>query len=165
MPSGIYIKTKEHGKKISEAKKGKIPKNVKLFTKNGEKTRFKKGNKLRLGKSWIPSKEWRKKQAELHKGEKSYLWKGGAMKNYSEMEKIRKSIEYKSLLKNRMEFDDYRCMDCGERGGKLEVNHILEFSKYSRLRMEFNNLETLCKSCHRVKTNAFMKKSDILVYN
>lgn len=133
----------------------------------------------RKNNSYLVSEETRKKMSLAHMGIKkpfvsermrkmvgslSHFWRGGRMKDYPELKQARLTTEYKDLLKDRMKFDDYRCMDCGERGGKLEVNHILEFSQYPRLRTEFNNLETLCKSCHKVKTKAFMSRINKLEY-
>jgi 5-methylcytosine-specific restriction endonuclease McrA len=45
--------------------------------------------------------------------------------------------------------DDYRCFDCGERGGRLEAHHIYAFAKYPRLRLVLENGITLCRDCHK----------------
>jgi len=47
------------------------------------------------------------------------------------------------------ERDDYRCFDCGERGGRLEAHHIYAFAKYPRLRLVMENGITLCRECHK----------------
>ena len=76
-------------------------------------------------------------------------------KTLSDLEKdkeIRESFEMKQWKIAVFKRDDYRCFDCGERGGKLEADHILQFSKYPRLRFELLNGQTLCKSCHKSKT-------------
>ncbi len=45
--------------------------------------------------------------------------------------------------------DDYRCTYCGERGGKLECDHIVPVSKGGG--SDDENLTTSCKSCNRSK--------------
>src|SRR3990167_4099464 len=157
--------TKEHKRKIGLALKGhKQWNNYKGCFQEGhivsEETR-KKMSATRMGNHY-PNLSKALKGRKLNKEWKEKV--GIGIKNTFDLKgritpinrAIRTSKIYKNILKERMIFDDFRCVDCGEWGGKLEVNHIMEFSKYPRLRMEFNNLETLCKPCHKVKTTAFM---------
>ena len=58
--------------------------------------------------------------------------------------------------------DDYRCLDCGERGGELNADHIFPFSKYPRLRFMLENGQTLCKNCHKQKTKMDYDKKYII---
>lgn len=118
------------------------------------KNRIGKSSWNKGGTSWAKEKKFseihRKKIGEGHKGKKHYNWKDG-------ITPLRKkawfSIEYKQWRKQVFERDDYRCMDCGKRGGgQLEADHILQWSKYPHLRYEINNGQTLCKSCHIQKT-------------
>jgi len=44
--------------------------------------------------------------------------------------------------------DDYTCVACGERGGKLEAHHIKPWSAFPGLRYQKRNLVTLCVKCH-----------------
>ena len=71
--------------------------------------------------------------------------------------KERNNPEYKKWRKAIFERDDYRCMDCGERKGEIEADHIYSWAKYPRLRYILENGQTLCKICHKIKTrNSFI---------
>ena len=48
--------------------------------------------------------------------------------------------------------DNYRCCSCG-RPGRLEVDHIVPISKNGS-KYALDNLQSLCQSCHREKTEA-----------
>jgi 5-methylcytosine-specific restriction endonuclease McrA len=45
--------------------------------------------------------------------------------------------------------DDYTCAYCGERGGILECDHVIPFSRGGTEKLE--NLVTACKTCNRAK--------------
>lgn len=163
MPRGIYpgnkfglgIKPWNKGKSWSQEVKDKISKRhlesgykpVKPFRWTGKKRpKF--------------SKEWKENLSRSHTGktkEKSSNWKGGITPINQQ---IRHSEEYINWRKMVFERDDYRCMDCGERGNKLEADHIYRFIDYPRLRFDVNNGQTLCENCHRQKT-VFESKTGI----
>ena len=105
-----------------------------------------KGNKYTLGRK-RPLKE-RLRIAEAQRGEKSHLWKDGKMKNYPELEQIRKSFEYSQWRSKVYTRDDYTCKKCEQRGGNLVAHHIKTFIDYPDLRLNVNNGITLCKDCH-----------------
>lgn len=91
-------------------------------------------------------------------------------KGYTD-EKILARGLFKTLSKKVMRERDYTCEICGQRGGDLEVHHIIPFSEimndfflneydgnistlYEQLTnhkpfMDENNLAVLCKDCHR----------------
>lgn len=87
-------------------------------------------------------------------GDKNNNWKGGIT---TENNRIRSSAAYKEWRKTVFAKDDYRCLYCGERGGKLEADHILPFAYYPRLRLDINNGQTLCTECHKT-TPTYKKK-------
>lgn len=49
------------------------------------------------------------------------------------------------------EIDGHNCNCCG-RGGKLDVDHIIEKGGHAELKYELSNLQYLCRSCHIEKT-------------
>lgn len=59
------------------------------------------------------------------------------------------SNEWRELRGAVFERDDYTCTYCGERGGKLECDHIHPVCKGGGHDLE--NLTTACWSCNRAK--------------
>jgi 5-methylcytosine-specific restriction endonuclease McrA len=53
--------------------------------------------------------------------------------------------------------DHYRCQLCGakRRARELDVDHIVEIARGGAA-LEYSNLQTVCRQCHRTKTRAFM---------
>ncbi|MCI4364522.1 MAG: HNH endonuclease [Thermoplasmata archaeon] len=53
--------------------------------------------------------------------------------------------------------DRYRCQICGlrRRARELEVDHIVEIVRGGAA-LEYSNLQTLCRACHRRKTHDFL---------
>ena len=88
-------------------------------------------------------------------GEKCHLWRGGVS---SENELARKSPEYREWRTSVFERDNYTCVECGVRGGKLHADHILPFAYYHELRLEITNGRTLCVKCH-YKTDTYGSKA------
>ncbi len=67
----------------------------------------------------------------------------------SENRAFRSRAEYKKWRKAVFERDNYTCQFCGERGGKLNADHILPFAVFPDLRLDIDNGRTLCVPCHR----------------
>ena len=93
---------------------------------------------------------WNKGLKGFMAGEKNANWKGG--KYTSERHKAMKQLEYIEWRKKIFERDDYTCRNCGERGGKINADHIKKWSLHPELRLDLNNGQTLCKDCHLEKT-------------
>lgn len=55
----------------------------------------------------------------------------------------------RALAKRR---DGYACVQCGERGKRLDVDHIKPISTHPELAYDLSNLQVMCLSCHAVKT-------------
>lgn len=91
---------------------------------------------------------------EKFSGKNNWNWKGGIT---SDNQKFRASPEYKQWRKAVFERDDYRCLDCGERGGILHADHIYPFSLFPRLRLELDNGRTLCRECHK-NTDTYLSR-------
>jgi len=106
---------------------------------------------IRQGVTVVNSGQFRKGQ---NMGENHYNWKGGVK---SETQKIRDSAEYKSWRRAVFQKDDFRCFDCGEKGGTLNADHIFPFAIFPRLRLDINNGRTLCIECHK-KTSTYAGK-------
>lgn len=85
---------------------------------------------------------------------KSCANKGKDFGKTDEQKKIRTSRPYSLWRTAVFERDDYTCQDCGERGGKLNADHILRFADFPELRLELSNGRTLCEPCHK-ETNTY----------
>ena len=126
--------------------------------KHSEETR-KKMRSARLGKKfngcWKISEKRRKQMSKNNKKRilegKHNLWRGGIS---SINERIRKSLEYKLWREAVFKRDNYICIWCGQRGGKLNADHIKSFALFPELRFALDNGRTLCIDCHR-KTNTW----------
>lgn len=89
-----------------------------------------------------------------NKGASHWNWKGGATPLNRA---IRESWEYKLWRKAVFARDDYRCFDCGQRGGNIEADHIYPFALFPRLRFAVENGRTLCRECHQ-STDTFGRR-------
>ena len=90
------------------------------------------------------------------KGEKHFAWKKDrSMIGFTD------TPEYNIFRLKILARDNYACQKCGIRGAKgirpiLEIHHIKPRSIYPELAMEENNVQTLCKECHK-KTDSYLK--------
>lgn len=127
----------------TEFKKGFVPWN------KGKKHSDAHRKNLKMG--WIKRKQkglgvpWNKGRISNISGERHPMWKGGITPINR---KIRESFEYKLWREAVFRKDNYTCVWCGERGGKLNADHIKPFSLYPELRLAIDNGRTLCKTCH-----------------
>ena len=131
-------------KKQSDLKKGKMPKNL-LSLRLVKKMKGK-----------FHSAETRKKMSESHRGEKSYLWRGGLTPIN---EQVRKNVEYRLWRESVFERDNFTCTWCYARSGKgriviLNADHIKPFALFPELRFAIDNGRTLCVDCH-LKTDTY----------
>lgn len=99
----------------------------------------------------------RELSSKANSGKNSHWWKGGVS---SENIKFRASIEYRLWREAIFARDGWICVHCGQRGGKLNADHIKPFSQFPELRLALDNGRTLCEKCHR-KTPTFGSKSII----
>lgn len=155
----IKYSTGKHLSPKSEFKKGQKPWNTGLkgMYSNEHIEHLKELN--RKGVIGIKGKKKSAKQRLNHslgalKGDKCHFWRGGVTK---ENETLRKSLEYLLWRSDVFERDNYTCVFCGERGGKLNADHIKSFALFPALRFELSNGQTLCIDCHAIKTKEDMK--------
>ena len=69
------------------------------------------------------------------------------------VESFYSSAEWKATAAAVRKRDGYKCVKCGEREGRLYVDHIVE-RKDGGLDYDQTNLQTVCSSCHGVKSAA-----------
>ena len=109
-----------------------------------------KGKRNALGTKRSP--EFRKKLSDYWKAnvEKHNHYKDG---KYAERKIDRvsrmNSLEYRLWRENVFSRDDWSCVKCLKRGGKLEADHIKPYATHPELRIDLSNGRTLCKKCHR----------------
>jgi len=72
------------------------------------------------------------------------------------------SSKWRAIAKRRFEIDNYTCQMCGSRGtpnNPLEVHHL----SYKHIGNEqdriYEDLETLCHTCHKLLHNAMNRKT------
>jgi len=154
--------SKEHKLKISRATKGR-----KITEEHKERLRiFHSGkvvtqdtkNKLRLiniGKKLSEETKLKIGIGNMGKnvGSNNGSWKGGVNPINK---KIRGSREMKIWRQSVFKRDNYTCVWCGNRGGKLNADHIKPFAHYPELRFAKDNGRTLCVSCH-ITTDTYGK--------
>ena len=130
---------------------------IKLHHQHQKGPKHSEETKRKIGDIWRGkhlSVEHKENISKSHKGEKSYLWKGGVT---PENLRIRNGLKYRLWRTSVFERDDYTCQSCEVRSGNgkkvvLNADHIKQFAYYPELRFELSNGRTLCVPCHRKKT-------------
>jgi 5-methylcytosine-specific restriction endonuclease McrA len=85
-------------------------------------------------------------KAKARCGPLASSWKGGIT---AEHERQRRNADYAEWRKAIFERDDFACVFCGTRGGRLNADHILSFARYPQYRLVLWNGRTLCSDCHK----------------
>jgi len=172
MPTQAQVKYWESlkGRKLSEETKSRISKNnARHFL--GKHLSEEHRQKLRKKRSPMSVEDREEKSVMMKKynqehprtkehclniskskmGDKHPFWKGGIT---PENHRVRKSLEYRDWRTEVLKRDNYTCQECGDRGYKLQVDHIKPFAYYPELRLVIENGRTLCISCHQ-KTDTY----------
>ena len=68
------------------------------------------------------------------------------------------SAEWRTLSRVKLQADGYKCVKCGKIAS--EVDHIIaiQTNRGWELRLDLDNLQSLCLTCHNEKHNRFKKK-------
>lgn len=82
-----------------------------------------------------------------HLGQKA--WNKGTGAPEKELDRIRHSKKYNDWRTKVFRRDKYTCQHCGQRGGRIEADHIKPFSRFPKLRFILSNGRTLCRPCHK----------------
>lgn len=148
--------SEETKKKLSKAHTGK-----KFSQETRQKISLAKmGTGGQKGRHWKLSQETRQKISNATRGSKNHFWKGGITPIHLI---IRRSLNYRLWRKSVFERDNYACIWCGQRGGKLNADHIKPFSLFPELRFAIDNGRTLCVDCHK-KTDTYGEKVKKFIY-
>ena len=162
MPIKGYKHTEEAKKKMSERHKQNptrywLGKTNPFFGKHHSEEAKRKVSEANKGRKMpFRTLEYRKRMSEAYKGEKSSNWKGGIAPLNAI---IRNSLEYKLWREAVFKRDNWTCVWCGQRGVRLNADHIKPFSLFPELRFAIDNGRTLCVPCHR-KTDTWGCKSN-----
>jgi len=69
-------------------------------------------------------------------------------------EAVSRSPRWKALRLEALRRDDWKCVQCGARGGRLEVHHVQPVRDRPDLGFDLDNLKTLCPQHHNEATRA-----------
>ena len=97
----------------------------------------------------------------------SELWKDNPNHNHwvdgkyaerkSKRAKEMGGLEHRLWRTSVFQRDNYSCVECGKRGGKLCADHIKPHCLFPELRFDVDNGRTLCEPCHKA-TDTFAGK-------
>ena len=140
--AGKYKRTKETLEKFRLAKLG--DKNPMFGKRLSPEARQRQIEAMK--KKVFSEEHKRKLRLTVKKGKDSNFWRGGiaTINNI-----VRHSLEYRLWRTAVFERDNYTCIWCGQRGGRLNADHIKPFAFYPELRFAIDNGRTLCERCHK----------------
>lgn len=99
----------------------------------------------RIEKQTCSRRCFRYLRGQQQQGEKSHRWQGGKT---TKAQLVRGSLPYTEWRTTVFARDNYTCVLCYTRGGRLAAHHILRFADYPLLALEPSNGVTLCWPCH-----------------
>jgi len=151
----------EQRNKLSESLKGRVSWN-KGLTKETDKRVRKQAKQL----EGIPKPRTEEQNRKLSATIQGISYEEWEDYKSSERQKKWNSKEWQIVRKAVFERDNYTCQECGDRnyGGrgkslKLECHHKREWICFPELRMDLDNLITLCVKCHnKTKLGAMTKQ-------
>jgi hypothetical protein len=101
------------------------------------------GNKLSIEHRQKLSAYWQA-HPEKHNHYKDGKWRERVGERLDAMQKLGYRIWRETVFKR----DDWTCVWCGVRGGKMHAHHVQSWRDYPKLRYEISNGITLCATCH-----------------
>ncbi|MBW2093248.1 MAG: HNH endonuclease [Deltaproteobacteria bacterium] len=90
--------------------------------------------------------------AEDHRDANHWNWQGGITVNRL---RFYDSRVWKAKKAEILRRDFYLCQVCGINCSKLEIHHILPYCKFPDLRLDNDNLITVCHACHAKLSSIF----------
>lgn len=104
---------------------------------------------------------WFKRGHNVHFDWYKHFWKGGITPLNRKIRHCKKYVSWRNAIFTR---DDYTCQECGQKGGRINANHIILFSFIMEkeniktfkeaMNCEYlwntDNGETLCEKCHQL---------------
>lgn len=112
-----------------------------LITRNRVKGRENRGKYC----SRVCYNNWQRSPA--NHGSNHPAWIDGG-KHESELQKLRRSEEWKVWRKAVYQRDRFTCQKCNQVGGHLHPHHVLPKAKFPDKIFDVNNGLTLCRNCH-----------------
>ena len=128
---------------LSDAEKGRLFMAMLEYAETGEAPDL-RGNERIV---WpYASLQVDKNSGNDSRGKDHWNWKGGITpKNQID----RNSREAREWRKKVFERDNYTCVKCGRKGGRLNAHHKHPWAKFPNERFNIDNGCTLCKDCHK----------------
>lgn len=71
--------------------------------------------------------------------------------------KFYNSTEWRVLSRVRLQGDGYRCVKCGAIASEVDHIKAIQTPEGWELRLDYDNLQSLCGGCHNAKHNRFIK--------
>jgi hypothetical protein len=130
---------------LSDAEKGRLFTACLIYSKTGEAPIL-VGNERFVFPAFMSRID--KDRSGRTYGPAHWNWRGGVT---PENQKGRNSIEYRKWRNAVFSRDNYTCLYCGERGGRLNAHHKKPWSTFKALRYDISNGITLCEKCHRAE--------------
>lgn len=69
------------------------------------------------------------------------------------------STEWRVLSRARLQGDGYRCVKCGKIASEVDHIKAIQTPEGWELRLDYDNLQSLCIACHNEKHERFINKS------
>lgn len=113
-----------------------------------------------LHKGKVISEETRRRMSEAQKKVahlSNFYVDGRCAQRMHERRIASRTLEYQNWRRAVFARDGYVCQSCGQRGGRLNADHIRPWVSHPDLRYEVSNGRTLCAPCHR-KTSTFGRR-------